>query len=309
MFRQGLDIQDLDPVIYEILGMNQNSMGYWLPRIIEAVLAQNFFTIPKTTIIKVPLPVLQLTRLLYETLNRTTLDIVDFFCKKVFDLEEDKEYFIKTGTYSSKFDSRNAVVRGEKEVRELGEYLLFIQNYASMMVGPHVSPCIYSVSTTNEWVVREYIRDQDEPKNPCIYKGMPLHTEYRHFVDFDTREVPGMNPYWDPQIMKQRFGHEDDAKSPHQKHDYIIYLTHEKRLMQRYDENKDLIKAKIKKLILDIRNMYGQWSIDVMQNGKEFFIIDMALAENSALRECLPSGRLKPMEEERIPDFSKIKGQ
>ena len=43
---------------------------------------------------------------------------------------EDKEYFIKTGTYSSKFDFRNARVSGPKEVRELGEYLLFIHFHA-----------------------------------------------------------------------------------------------------------------------------------------------------------------------------------
>lgn len=306
MFRQGVDIQDLDPVIYEILGMNKNSMGYWLPRIIEPILSQNFFKVPKTTIIKVPLPVLQLTRLSYETLNRTTLDIVDQFCKKVFALEEDKEYFIKTGTYSSKFDFRNAVVRGAKEVRELGEYLIFIQNYACMMAAPTVVPCTYGVSTTNEWVVREYIQDEDIPQNPCIYKGLPLHTEYRIFVDFDTKEVLGINPYWDPKVMKQRFGHEEDADNPHQKHDYIIYLAHEECLMKRYNENKDLIKEMIKNLIMDIRDMHGQWSIDVMQNGKHFYIIDMAFASLSALKECIPPGKLKQAEEEWLPDFSNL---
>ncbi|MBR0283080.1 MAG: RICIN domain-containing protein, partial [Oscillibacter sp.] len=30
---------------------------------------------------------------------------------------------------------------------------------------------------------------EDKENNPCIYKGMPLHTEYRVFVDFDTDEV------------------------------------------------------------------------------------------------------------------------
>ena len=306
VFRQGLDIQDLDPVIYAILGMNKNTMGYWLPRIIRAIKLQNFFKVPKTTIIKVPLPILQLTRLSYETLNRTTLDIVDRFCKRIFCLDDRKEYFIKTGTYSSKFDFRNAVVRGEKEVRELGEYLIFIQNYACMMAGPLVKPCTYGVSTTNEWVVREFISDIDEPKNPCIYNGLPLHTEYRLFVDFDTKEIIGMNPYWDPDVMKQRFGHEADADTPHQKHDYIVYLAHEDRLMSRYHKNKDQVREAINRLIQDVDDIQGQWSIDVMQNGEDFWLIDMASAELSALKECIPAGKLKSTEEKWLPDFSRI---
>lgn len=37
-FRQGLDILDLDCVTYEILGMNRNSMGHWLPPLVGAVM-------------------------------------------------------------------------------------------------------------------------------------------------------------------------------------------------------------------------------------------------------------------------------
>lgn len=67
-----------------------------------------------------PLPLLQLTRMEYMSLNPSTLCIVDEFCLKAFGLDPEKEYFIKTGTYSNKFDFRNAHVLGEKEVRELG---------------------------------------------------------------------------------------------------------------------------------------------------------------------------------------------
>lgn len=204
MFRQGLDILDLDPVTYEILGMNPNAMGYWFPALVDAINADSMFKLPKTKILKVPLTMLQLTRLDYGSLNPTTLRIVDEFCYKAFDLKEDNEYFVKTGTYSSKFNFRNAHVVGAKEVCELGEYLLFIQNQACMAAGPLSQPCIYGMSTTNEWVVREYIKDKEN--NPCIYKGMPLHTEYRVFVDFDTDEILGMTPYWRSDVMKQRFG-------------------------------------------------------------------------------------------------------
>lgn len=300
LFRQGLDILDLDPVTYEILGMNLNSIGNWFPPLVDAVKKQDFFLLPKTKIMKVPLSLLQQTRMDYTLLTPATLRIVDHFCMQAFSLDEEQEYFIKTGTYSSKFDFRNTHIKGAKEVRELGEYLLFIQFQAQQMAGPLNNPCIYGMSTTNEWVVREFI--QDKENNPCIYEGMPLHTEYRVFVDFDTDEILGINPYWDPDIMKQRFGHERDADSPHQIHDYVIYQMHEQMLMERYDKNKNLVLKKLAEMV-PMLELSGQWSVDVMQNGEDFYIIDMALACNSAMNHCVPKEKLKQVEENWIPQL------
>ena len=298
-FRQGMDILDLDPILYEMLGCNQNSMSHWLPAITAAANKHGFFRIPETRIAKVPMPILQLSRLDYASLTPSTLKIVDDWAIKAFDLDVTKTYFIKTGTFSSKFDFRNAKVTGEKEVRELGEYLLFIQHQASCMAHPTAQPCIYGVSTTNEWVVREFIEDTEQ--NPCIYKGMPLHTEYRVFVDFDTNEILGINPYWDPEVMKHRFSQEDDAASPHQRHDYIIYKMHEETLMGRYNTNKGTVLAHIQELLPDV-TLKGQWSIDIMQNGDDFWLIDMATADTSALNQCIPAGKLKKAAENWLPE-------
>ena len=297
-FRQGVDILDLDPILYEILGTNPNAMGYWFPALVPAVEEQDFFQIPDTKIIKVPLPMLQMTRLEYGTLTPTTMRIVDEYCYKVFSLEEDKDYFVKTGTFSSKYNFRNAHVKGAKEVRELGEYLLFIQSQACTAAGPLSQPSIYGISTTNEWVVREYIKDVEN--NPCIYQGIPLHTEYRVFVDFDTDEILGIHPYWDPDVMKRRLGHEEDADSPHNIHDYTIFQMHEETLMSRYHANKDRVLHHMKELLPGV-NLSGQWSVDVMQNGNDFYIIDMALAAQSAFCECIPDGKLKAIEEDWMP--------
>lgn len=208
-------------------------------------------------------------------------------------------YFIKTGTYSSKYDFRNAHVHGSKEVRELGEYLLFIHYQACQMASPLNNRCIYGVSTTNEWVVREFIDDKEN--NPCIYKGLHLHTEYRVFVDFDTKEILGLTPYWDATVMKQRFAYEDDSESAHNVHDYIIYEMHESILAKRYKENKEIVKIHITEILQENVDLTGQWSIDIMQNGSDFWIIDMALAANSALNDCVPAKKLKPLHENWIP--------
>ncbi len=157
-FRQGLDVLDLDGITYEMIGMNPNSMGYWFPALENAASGHNFFKIPVTKIVKVPLPILQLTRLDYFSLTPTTLHIVDAWTRKVFELDANKTYFIKTGTYSSKFDFRNTKVASPSDVREIGQYLLFIHAQALAISHFDLSgrnqPCVYGVSTTNEWVVR-----------------------------------------------------------------------------------------------------------------------------------------------------------
>ena len=94
-FRQGLDILDLDEVTYQVLGMNKNFMGYWLPALVEACKGQNTFKIPATTVVKVTLPLLQLTRKEYRELTKLTLDIVDEWAYQAFHLDENKDYFIK----------------------------------------------------------------------------------------------------------------------------------------------------------------------------------------------------------------------
>lgn len=303
-FRQGLDILDLDPITYQIIDRNRNSMGYWFPAISAAANAEGFFKIPETKIVKVPLPLLQLTRQDYMSLTPTTLQIVDNWAMRAFELDENKTYFIKTGTYSSKFDFRNAKVTGAKEVRELGEYLLFIHFQALQMASPLSKPTIYGACTTTEWVVREYIEDKEN--NPCIYHGLPLHTEYRVFVDFDTDEILGINPYWDPEVMKTRFANGSDADTNDMKHDYIIYRAHEETLMSRYEENKGKVLEHIQNMLPDV-SLEGQWSVDIMQNGDDFWIIDMATADTSALSSCVPAGKLKKSPEDWLPKLEQAR--
>ena len=46
---------------------------------------------------------------------------------------------------------------------------------------------------------------------------------------------------------------------------------------------------------------YGQWSVEIMQNGKDFYIIDMAIAENSAFYDNVPKSLRNPKEENWLP--------
>lgn len=291
LFRQGLDILDLDPFVYELLNHDPNTMSNWLFAIKEVVDQTNFFKIPRTRIIKVPLALLQSTRVYeYQDLSPLSLEIINRYAQKVFELDLEKDYFIKTGTFSSKFDFRNAKVTKGQEVSELGSYLWYIQHQANQMASPLNNRVIYGVSSNNEWVVREFIDDKEN--NPTIYNGLPLHTEYRVFVDFDTEEVIGISPYWHPEVMKESFL-DIGVSAPIQKnHDYINYINHEETLMKRYEESKDLVVSEVLKLLKDCK-LKGQWSIDVMQNGSDFWLIDMARASESALSDCVPKDKLK----------------
>jgi hypothetical protein len=156
------------------------------------------------------------------------------------------------------------------------------------VAGPLTQPSIYGVSTTNEWVVREFIEDAED--NPRIYKGLPLHTEYRVFIDCDTDEVLGVSPYWRPDVMKRRFDAEPD--NPDMNHDYIVFSAYESVLMKRYYDNVDMVVEHVKSLLPGL-NLEGQWSLDIMQNGSDFWAIDMTLADQSALSDCVPRGTLE----------------
>ena len=291
MFRQGLDILDIDEVLYRLLHLDPNAMSNWLLPIKQVVDKTGFFKLPKTRIIKVPLTLLQSTRVYeFQDLNPLSLEIINRYAQKVFDLNLEQDYFIKTGTFSSKFDFRNAKVTKGQEVSELGSYLWFIQHQANQFASPLNNKSVYGVSSNNEWVVREFIDDVEG--NPTIYNGLPLHTEYRVFVDFDTEEIIGISPYWEPSVMKEHFLDLGSLNDIQKQHDYINYINHEETLMKRYEENKELVVFEVSKLLKDCK-LKGQWSIDVMQNGSDFWLIDMARASESALSECVPKGKLK----------------
>ena len=156
------------------------------------------------------------------------------------------------------------------------------------MAGP-LGGSFYGANTTNEWAVREYIEDVEN--NPTFYHGLPLRTEYRVFIDCDSDEILGISPYWRPDVMKKRFEEESDRNTTDMVHDYIVYCAHEPVLMRRYEENKEKVLAAVENMLPSI-NLKGQWSLDVMQNGDDFYLIDMALANTSALRDVVPAGKL-----------------
>ncbi|MGE4702661.1 hypothetical protein ACEWF3_11225, partial [Bifidobacterium breve] len=216
-------------------------------------------------------------------------------------IDPNESYFLKTGTYSSKYDYRNAHVDDPHEVAQIGEYLLYIQSQAVDMAGPLNEPAMYGVSTTNEFVVREYIPDR--LGLPTIYMGLPLRCEYRCFIDCDTKELLGIHPYWDPEVMNKRFRDAPDASNPHMRHDAVTYGMREPSLMREYEESKDTVAAHVRELLPGL-DLAGQWSLDIMRDGDEYWLIDMAPAERSTFYgQAVPASKRRPMVENWIPEL------
>ena len=135
-----------------------------------------------------------------------------------------------------------------------------------------------------------------------VYNGLKLHTEYRVFADFDTKTVLGMHNYWDPNKIKPHFDKEASSGNVKAVHDRVTYEVAEENLCARYEANKDMVKERVQEFIGSVKGLSGQWSIDVMQNGEDFWLIDMALAENSAYySEAVPKALRHPSEENWIP--------
>ena len=291
LFHRTASVSDLTEDLYKRFKLNPNSMTHWLPKVVAAnntvtSAAPAPFLIPETTIWRLPIELAQYIRIPYEDTTPASRVLFNDIVSTVFELKPDTTYFIKTGTFSCKFEFANARC---SEPEEMGEYFQVVQNIA-MTLGAGESV---------DLVVREYIEDTED--NPTIYHGMPLRTEYRAFIDLDhcdpTTGEPeprllGITPYWHPSVMEKAlalassdvgagFGHIND--------DYHTYREHKDSLMSKFHVHRDDVIARITALLPALRaqGLQGQWSVDIMKNGEDFYLIDMALMCESALSELL----------------------
>ena len=286
LFHRTASVSDLTEDLYERFAHNPNSMAHWLPKVVAADNNAAPFLIPETTIWRLPIELAQYIRIRYEDTTPASRALFNDIISTVFGLKPETTYFIKTGTFSCKFEFTNAQC---SEPEEMGEYFQVVQNIA-MMLGAGESV---------DLVVREYIEDTED--NPTIYHGMPLRTEYRAFIDLDhldpTTGEPeprllGITPYWHPSVMEKSlalassdvgagFGHIND--------DYHTYRAHKDSLMSKFHVHRDDVIARITALLPKLRaqGLQGQWSVDIMKNGEDFYLIDMALMCESALTELL----------------------
>lgn len=267
---------DLTENLYERFNSNKNSLMYWYPSLKEATKKQTFFKLPKTQAIRLPIELSQFIRIEYQDTNDESRKWFNDWLVDELKLDKDKEYFIKTGTFSSKFEFRNAHLT---EPLEIGEYYQVINNFAMEVGDGH----------TNDLVVREWIPDPDN--HLTIYDGMPLRTEFRSFIDLDTKTLIDTVPYWNPLVMKRVLSAQG-LHIPDIQADYQTYLKAEPRLNREFNDSVTVVNKEIKELLKSFDGLSSRWSLDTMKSGDDYYLIDMAEMDSSALTELINPSKL-----------------
>lgn len=284
LLERTMSVSDLTEDLYNRFNKNPNSMYFWFSALKNAASKNTFFTIPETKIIRLPIELSQFMRLEYSEISQKNHDLFNEILFNAFELDEHKEYFIKTGTFSSKFEFQNAHVDDPKAI---GEYFQVINNFA-MMVG---------AGLTNDVVVREWIPNIEN--RPTIYDGMPLRTEFRAFIDCDTDTVIDIVPYWNPLVMRKVLKQIAQVQpSLNAEHDYETYLSEENVITNEFNQWANIIRKELLTVVQNLE-LTGKWSLDIMKTGDKFYLIDMATEETSALLDLADKKKIDENEKMR----------
>lgn len=254
------DFDTFERKMYEDSLNNKNNMSYWLPKVINCGIKS-----PETIII--PLNFEQFKWFCGDNYSEEDIKSMAKYIKSELDINDfnaNRNLFIKTGNFSNKFDFSTCKVTN---LNNIGQQFLDIY-YTAMMVG---------AGNNTELVIREFIENKEI--KDTIYNGMPLNTEFRVFYNFDTKEVLGTFNYWDTKVVAESLA----KKMKYDKEamlDYNVFMTAskkiEKEFEQLYNKSTNLVKDCMKKI-----DLQGAWSIDLMYVNGEFYLIDMALANQS----------------------------
>ena len=324
LYHRTASASDLEPRLYNQCVNNPTSMGNWFAPLVRAhaELDNPALKLPKTRIMRLDQELAQAMRLEYHEINKLSQDILDRYFFETFNLKKDAEYFIKTGTFSGKFQFANAHCT---EPDEIAQYFQVINNFA-MFVGAGESV---------DLVVRDYIAP--EPNTPEIYNGMPLRCEYRVFVDFSDNTkardfdtpysktayahefaepnnpestafqpaILGVTHYWHRRVMRKHFAMcADPSVAVHtgiERQDAYTYRNHEAVLDEHFNAHLEGVEHAVEEIIPHMRGagFRGQWSIDIMVNNAgtndaEFYLIDMApMCESALVDELDTVGELR----------------
>lgn len=247
---------------YKLSGETPENMSFWLPKIQSSTTKeQSCLKIPETKII--PLDFEWWTWLRSDNYTDEKIkEFNEYLVEKLDGFLEGKTLFMKTGIFSDKFVFYHATIDDRTKI---GEKFLDMY-YNSLLLG---------ADKTSEAVFREMIEDIEGRKQ--IYEGMPLHTEFRVFYDFDEKKVIGIANYWHPELMEKHLTGKD----------LINYASEREQLIADFEHYKEIVMEEVHIFMKGCSELTGKWSVDVMKNGKDLWLIDMARMERSALVEYI----------------------
>ena len=342
LFHRTASISEIEPRIYQYFADNPNSIANWLVPLVQAhaELDQPVLRIPRTQIMRLDEPLAQFTRMLYQDTNEISKKTFNAYLEETLDLPDDA--FIKTGTFSGKFQFNNCHC---KEPDEMGEYFQAITNYAQMV----------GAGESIDIAVRDYITDHN-PHRPTIYGGMPLRCEYRFFVDFgavsdatvaefaanhpepltdtaikhmfsldntDNTPLPdprvlGVTHYWHPRVMRahqHRLAQDEDyarfaavADTAGLYNEASIFSSFEPQLRQDFDTHVEPVTTALEALLphMQVAGFRGAWSVDIMCNTESDGSTSYYLVDMALACESALINELYTVDEMRMVDLDEI---
>lgn len=301
-----LSVSDFTRNVYENAANSTASMAYWFPFVHTAVKTHNLnFSIPRTKILRMDNSLAQYTRLDLmagragfgdKEANDISVESFDKIIYHTFGLDKETPqfgtYFIKTGSFSNKFEFRNCACT---EPDEMGQYFHLISNQA-MILG---------AGNDIDLVVRDFIPAASH--TPTIYHGMPLRCEMRAFIDLESKKLLGIVPYWHENVMKTALAlaHQSPEVVNIDRKDLGTYMNRAPWLKQEFNRHRDTVAKEINNLITAIEGacitdieghtstLHGAWSIDIMVGNTpgldegQLWLIDAAPMNTSALADML----------------------
>ncbi len=227
-------------------------LTHWFPKLLEAGLP-----VPKTIIVQATDEEL---RAIWDSFEQQeTKPAVDELAARVKAACDKLGYpaFLRTDHFSGKHDWDNTCfVKKPDDIRRHIMGIAYMWECINMVGAP-----------TDVWVVREYLKVIPYG-HFASYSNMPITKEFRFFVRDD--EVLCYHPYWPP----KSFGQGDAQTDPG--FDYDAFCTPDSEA-----ELKALASAAGKAV-------GGEWSVDLLETKRGWYITDMAEANKSYHWETCP---------------------
>ena len=243
----------------QVLTPEKNNFSFWFPKIEHCGM-----NVPKSIIFEVPEEIQKC----FFLENEGDYETIDMWLKEIVIPALNKEnmhlLFVKNATFSNKFDATTCIVTEHTLLNAIT-----LINYNALMFG---------AEGVSEFVVRERIM-HDKKHIPCIYNGLPLRSEFRVFYDFTKRKVIFIENYWNYGYVFPNL---------HDITDKIVFEHERDRLEREYNNRKQEVCELVAKAMEKVEGLEGPWSVDVMLNGENYYLIDMALAETSAYWDYRP---------------------
>lgn len=238
---------------------DQNNLSFWYPKVKDRGLRT-----PRTQVVPVPDDIVSAFQLDKPSDGRK----VDRFIRQtVMPVIEslDGLPFLRNGTFAGCKDDFSVCCPADKSEKSILRSIRQLQ-YDSINLG---------YGGTTEIAVRERIPSPEHLTHVC--NGMPLHSEFRVFYDFDIRKALYVVNYWD------RKAHRDDPVR-RRKADAAAFDYRWPGLEQEYIHNAQRVLNAVESAMSEVTGLAGTWAVDILRDqDDELWLIDMSEGWNSDL--------------------------